>query len=314
LLERLLEAKNTNFTHPMSFFSQRMTILGPGLLGGSLAGAVRRHGLAQEIRVWGRRAEVLSLVKKRGWADEVTTDVREACAQADFIILATPVGVMPELATQIVASSLRDDVIITDVGSVKGWVAENVAPIFQKKGLTFVGSHPMAGAEVSGFEAARDDLFEDAACVLTPHAHATERVRSFWTELGCRVSVMTAAEHDQAVARISHLPHITAALTVLAALHPRLDIARLAGGGFRDTTRIAEGDVAMWTEILLENRAALIAPLQHAQSQLADFIEALEKQDTATINAWLAQAREKRLAAQMLRTTPTSTQFFKKTT
>jgi prephenate dehydrogenase len=279
-----------------------MTIMGPGLLGGSLAGAVRRHGLAEEIRVWGRRPEVLSQVEARGWAEVVTTEVAEAVEGADFIILATPVGAMPELAQRIVAATLRDDVIITDVGSVKGWVEEKVAPIFEQRGVTFVGSHPMAGAEVAGFEAARDDLFEDAACVLTPHAHATERVRSFWAELGCRVSVMTAAEHDAAVARISHLPHVTAALTVLAALDPTLEIARLAGGGFRDTTRIAEGDVGMWTEILLENRAALLEPLAQAQAQLAVFTEALKNQETATVKAWLNEAREKRLAAQKLRT------------
>lgn len=282
---------------------KRLAILGPGLLGGSLAGAVREKDLAHEIRVWARsRAKAEAVVARpwgssgKGWGDFATDRVEEAVDGADFIVLATPVGAMPELARQIAAcrERLSPDVLITDVGSVKGFVAAEVAPIFEAAGLTFIGSHPMAGGERAGFEAARADLFEGAACVLTPHAASLPRLRAFWEALGCRLYVLTPQAHDEAVARISHLPHAVASILTLAALSGAEERAALAGNGLRDSTRIAAGDPALWTEILLENRAPVVEALEAMQQELSEWLAVLREGAAEPLHARLKEAQRLR--------------------
>jgi len=274
----------------------KLAILGPGLLGGSLAGAVRRAGLAGEVRVWARRREAAERVAARGWADFASDEVGAVVEGADLIVLATPVGVMPDLARQIVAvrERLAVEVLITDVGSVKGFVAANVAPIFDAAGLTFIGSHPMAGAETAGFEAAREDLFEGAACILTPPAAALPRLCDFWRQLGCRLFTMTPDEHDAAVARVSHLPHVAASAVALAVLRGAGDGVAVAGRGFRDTTRIASGDPELWTEILAENRAALVAPLEDLIARLGEVLDFVRRSDDDHLRRFLAEAKSLR--------------------
>lgn len=280
----------------MDFLVQKLAIFGPGLLGGSLAGAARRHGVAGEIRVWGRRREVAEQVAARGWADFASDDVAEVAAGTDLIVLATPVGVMPALAGQIVAAKdrLPAEVIVTDVGSVKGFVAEKVAPIFDGAGLTFIGSHPMAGAETAGFAAARDTLFDGAACILTPHAASIERLKIFWQRLGCRLFTMDPAAHDAAIAQVSHLPHLAASAVALAALADGPERGALAGGGLRDTTRVASGDAGLWTEILLENRQALEAPLEALIARLGEALDFLRRGDEGPLRHFLTEAKRLR--------------------
>jgi prephenate dehydrogenase len=269
----------------------KLAIFGPGLVGGSLAGAARRHRLAAEIRVWARRPDAAQAVVARGWADAGTTDVAAAAEGADFLILATPVGVMPELARRLAGVRLATDAVVTDVGSVKTFVARNVAPIFEAAGITFIGSHPMAGSEAAGFEAARDDLFDGAACILTPHAASLPRLREFWESLGCRIAVMTPNEHDAAIARISHLPHLTASALTLAALTDQADIVSLVGRGFRDTTRIASGDASLWTEILLENHDAIEPPLEDLTRRLAALLDFLKNRNEMALRKFLTEAK-----------------------
>ena len=293
-----------NFFMSMDPLVSTLAILGPGLLGGSLAGAVRRAGVAREVRVWARREESAQRVVDRGWADFASAEVEAVVTGADLIVLATPVGVMPELARRIVAvgERLAAGVTITDVGSVKGYVAAEVAPIFEAAGLTFVGSHPMAGAETAGFGAARDDLFDRAACILTPQAATVAGLREFWERLGCRLFTMTPAEHDAMVARVSHLPHVAASAVVLAALGGGggggLGGGGLGGGGagrgFRDTTRIASGDPDLWTEILVENRLALEAPLQDLIDRLGEVLDFVRRSDDEKLRHFLAEAKSLR--------------------
>jgi prephenate dehydrogenase len=273
---------------------KKLAIFGPGLLGGSLAGATRRHRLAGEIHVWGRRAEAVEAVVTRRWADRGTTDVAAAAEGADLVILATPVGAMPELAAQLVRVPLAPGALVTDVGSVKTFVAHNVAPIFEAAGITFIGSHPMAGSETGGFDAARDDLFDGAPCILTPHAASLPRLRNFWESLGCRIAVMSPREHDAAIARISHLPHLVASAVALAALDDYPEILSLAGRGFRDTTRVASGDPMLWSEILLENRDALAAPLRDLSNRLCALLDFLKDRDEKALRDFLAEAKRLR--------------------
>lgn len=199
---------------------------------------------------------------------------------------------MPELAEKF-RDALRKSAVVTDAGSVKSPVAHKVERIL---GGRFVGSHPMAGSERSGLEAARANLFQGAAAIVTPTENsendAIETVKALWQTVGCRVSLMSPKDHDDAVARISHLPHAVAAALVNA-INARMPSAgALAGGGYRDTTRIAAGPPAMWSEILLENKTPLITGLDDLTNTLSELKELLVSHDAPALEAFLARAKE----------------------
>lgn len=275
----------------------RLAVFGPGLLGGSLLYDARALG-ARELRVWARREAALDPVRAAGLADFVSTDAAEAAAGADVLVLCVPVGGMTELARRIAAAPVAEGAVFTDVGSVKGMVMREVAPVLAAAGRQFVGSHPMAGSERAGFGAARAGLYQEAACILTPaaggDAKAVEKVRGFWEVLGCRVSEMDAETHDRVVARISHLPHVAAVLAALAALRSDPAAGQYAAGGLRDTTRVAAGDPDMWCGILLENREALLPGLRDLGEALAHLTAAVESGDSGTLHAILEEARRLR--------------------
>jgi prephenate dehydrogenase len=236
-----------------------VAILGPGLLGGSLALALQARG--KQVAVWARRAEAAAEVRAGGFAQFASTEVRAVVEQAETVILAVPIGAMPALAREI-AQHLRREVLVTDVGSVKAGVCTQLGAIL---GESFVGSHPMAGSEQAGLSAARADLFDGAVCIVTPEAKTppsqVQRAADFWGGLGALVRTMPPAEHDALVAAISHLPHLLAAALVQSVAETRPAAFDLCGPGFRDTTRVAGGPPAMWTEILGENRSAVRAAL-----------------------------------------------------
>ena len=283
---------------PSVFSENCLAILGPGLLGGSLALAARARWPGLRIQMWARRAVALEEVRRRVQADVVTTDLAEAVAGATLIVLATPVETMPGLAAQLVELGLGDKVLVTDVGSVKGMVVEQLEPLLAAAQAVFVGSHPMAGSERAGIEAARADLFEQAACLLTPTertpAWAVERLRQFWVGLGCRVMEMSPAQHDREVARVSHLPHLMAAVTTLAGLAQDTSVLRCAGNGFRDTTRVAAGDPALWTGIVMQNRTEIVAAVRDAAGQIGQLLEMLESLDEDSLHQWFAEAKSLR--------------------
>ena len=191
----------------------------------------------------------------------VSCDAAETARGSNLCVLCTPIGAMPALGEQL-APALAEGAVVTDVGSVKAGVVRRLETIF---GGRFIGSHPMAGSEQSGLSAARANLFEGAVCILTPTneslPEAVQAVRDLWQCVGCRIMQMTPGEHDERVARVSHLPHAVAAALVNAISLRLADVGSIAGGGYRDTTRIAAGPAAMWREILLENRAGLLAGL-----------------------------------------------------
>ena len=271
---------------PHSF--QHITILGPGLLGGSIALAARRVGLSAIL--WGRNPERVAAAMSKGL--KATTDLAEAVKGADMVILAVPVGVMDELAGK-VCELQGPDVFLTDVGSVKGLPHQ----MAEGRGLRFVGSHPMAGSEQTGVEAAREDLFDGAACVVTNDAgladEEVDALAKFWEALGCEnVKRMSAAEHDEAVARISHFPHAMSSLTADVSLKDQ-GRAELAGGGFRDTTRVASGDPAMWAEIMMENKEALSVSLEEVREQIGKMLDQLANSDKEGLQAYLAEVKKR---------------------
>lgn len=273
---------------------ESVAILGPGLLGGSLALDLSgRGGLG--VRLWGRRQAALEQARAMGFDGHCTTDLAEAVAGAGLVVLATPVGVMHDLAVRIAALADRPR-LVTDMGSVKGMVEEEVAPALRAAGIPFVGSHPMCGSERAGMEAAQRGLFAGAACVVVAGTDASpadvQAIELFWTALGGRVVRMDARSHDEAVARVSHLPHALAALLAGVADPSALG---LAARGFRDSTRVALGPPEMWCEILIENREAMLHALEAYAGGLEALRQALAANDAPSIRAMLEAGREARL-------------------
>ncbi len=268
---------------------RKLTILGPGLLGGSIGLAARHRKIAGKVAVWARRQEAADEAYKLGAADEATTDLRRAVADAELVVLAVPIGVMPALAKQIPAGC-----VVTDVGSVKYHVVSTVAGLLPK----FVGSHPMAGSEQAGIEAARRELFDNTVCIVTPREDtdkaALNLVFEFWKSLGCQVRTLAPQEHDEIVARISHLPHLVAAAVVNVVCSDGAHPLNFVGPGFKDFTRIASGPPEMWTEICVENRQEIARALDALIEDLGKLRTALENTDVIELRAMLKRAKHYR--------------------
>ncbi len=279
----------------MTEFS-RIAVLGPGILGGSLALAFQKRHPESSVSLWGRNPERIAEVRAAGF-EYATDNLSLAIRDAELVILAVPVGALEDLGKQMLHAGVKPDVRVTDLGSVKSYPHESLGALLKRSGICFIGSHPMAGSERSGFAAADADLFEGAPCILTNEnresADEVTRLTSFWRGLGAQTTVMSAEEHDRLVGRISHLPHIFSSLCALTALHDVKD-GRFAGKGLRDTSRVAAGDPQMWLEILMENRLQIAAPLRDASTTLRRIADALEERDETTILSALEEAREKR--------------------
>jgi prephenate dehydrogenase len=282
----------------MSFSS--IAILSPGLLGGSLALAIRQRLPEAKIHIWARQKESVEKTLAMGLADTASTDAAEVAREADLIVFCMPVGAMAGVAEKI-AGVVKPSALITDVGSVKLVVRELLTPIFKGK-AEFIGSHPMAGSEQAGLDAARADLFEGAVTILTPgvsnRKESVAALASFWETLGSRVVISSAAAHDEAVALISHLPHLAAAVLVQTVMRENPAALDWHGNGFLDTTRVAAGPPAMWAEILTENRAALKKGIHAMIENLAEVTKLLESKETGALEQYLAEAMHtrKRLA------------------
>ena len=278
---------------------QKITIIGVGLLGGSIGLAVKSRRLAREVAGYVRRETSLKECEQAGAVDYATTDLLAAVSNADLVVLCTPLAQMRALALQLLPA-LKPGAIVTDVGSVKADVVREVAPIIKKSGAHFVGSHPMAGGEKMGVLAARADLYTNAVCVVTPekktNAKAVRNLEKFWQSLGARTIRLDAAGHDFLVSRSSHLPHVTAAALVnlvLSPASPKMQVG-LCATGFRDTTRIASGSPEMWRDIALANRKNLSRSLDAFAAELKKFQNALKRSDAKAIEKFFATAKERR--------------------
>ncbi len=273
-----------------------IALLGSGLLGGSLALALRNLPNPPRVRLWARREDTVTAARSRGIA-EATHDLANAVDGADLAILCVPVGAMPGLLEAAVAAGLPADCLVTDVGSVKQVLHQTLPPVLAGSGQPFIGSHPMAGSEQTGIAAASAGLFAGAACLLTNDERATpdlaDRLARFWQALGCETSWMGAAEHDSLVSRISHLPHLLAASAARVCLDDP-GLGRFGGGGLRDTTRVASGNPEMWAEILTENHQAIIGPLRESIADLTKFLAFLEAADHERVREWLSAAKDRR--------------------
>ncbi|HEY5793184.1 MAG TPA: prephenate dehydrogenase/arogenate dehydrogenase family protein [Chthoniobacterales bacterium] len=256
----------------------------PGLIGASLGLALADRW---RVRVWSRSESSAQAAARRIGAEFASADPVETAAGADGIVFCSPIDAMPALASAI-AGCLKSEAVVTDAGSVKAAVVEKLEGIL---GPRYVGAHPMAGSEKSGLDAARKDLFQGAPCIVTPtprsHAEALAGVEALWREAGCRIFRLSPREHDEAVACVSHLPHAVACCLVetLAARNP--DWQKLAGSGYRDTTRVAAGAPEMWNGIFLENRREVQLALREMIAQLQSFSDLLERGDAAALRRLL---------------------------
>lgn len=270
-----------------------VAIVGVGLIGGSLGMALKRRGRARQVLGVGRSAERLTLAERLGAVDAWSTDMGSALGLADTIVLCTPVGKIIEDLPQVLQAA-RPDAVITDAGSVK-------SPIVQaaKGDPRFVGSHPMAGSERAGVEAARPTLFEDATWALTPEdstdPRAVERVAALAHAVGASTLVLTPADHDAAVAVTSHLPHVTA-WSLMRVAHERAcrtpQVSRMAAGSFADATRVAASSPELWRDICLANREALLAAIEEFREQLDHAAEALKAGDAARLETFFTEGAE----------------------
>ena len=245
----------------------RLTIIGAGLIGSSIARAVRKVGAAKSVVLADASREVIERARALNLGDSYFTSAREAVVGADIVIFCTPVGAIAEVAAE-VAPALKPGAIVSDVDSVKGAVVAAVGPHLPG-GVHFVPAHPVAGTEQSGPEAGFASLFVNRWCILTPpegaDARATQRVATLWTAIGANVEVMTPEHHDLVLAITSHVPHLIAYNIVGTAADleavTRSEVIKFSAGGFRDFTRIAASDPTMWRDVFLNNKDAVLEML-----------------------------------------------------
>jgi prephenate dehydrogenase len=285
----------------MTVLFRQMTICGVGLIGGSLALVARERGLVARIVGLGRTQANLDVALERGLIDFATRDPAEAARGADLLMLATPVMTFPETLAAMVPH-LPGDAVITDVGSVKEWVVRTLEPLIGA-GMALVGVHPVAGKETVGAGAAEAGLFANRRVIVTPSGRsdpsAVAKVVALWRATGANVEELTPAFHDALLARASHLPQIVASALAAALEGEQVDgkiAAEYGAGGLRDTTRIAASSAAMWRDICLTNRDAILAALELFRGSLDKFTDAVERGDAAELIALFERGRRMREA------------------
>ena len=272
---------------------KQTTIIGLGLLGGSISLAVLRSFSGVKVIGYTHRPSTRIKARKLAVASEIVDCLKSSVSKADLVILATPIVIFEKIFSEI-SDSLPQGCIVTDVGSTKvlphRWAAKKLP-----KSVHYVGSHPIAGSEQRGVEFARDDLFDGAMCILTTtkktNPRALRTLKNFWLELGCFVNLMTPAQHDRIFSSVSHLPHITAAALINA---NKIEELKFAGKGFIDTSRIASGPANIWADVLLTNAGNSTKGIDKIIAELLKLKKAIKKENKKEIEKLLAKARAKR--------------------
>jgi len=271
---------------------EKMAIIGPGLLGGSLGLALKSRALKTRIVGIGHRRSSLDRAVEIGAIDEGSVDL-SAAAGSQLVVLATPIRLI-QGGLEALSKILSPGTVVTDVGSTKRTICR-WAKVLARHKIEFVGSHPIAGSEKRGVDFARVDLFANANCFITPMpstpARATELVTELWKHVGMRVVAIDPARHDALLAAVSHLPHVVAAGLVNACTDEQL---KFTGTGFLDTTRIASGDVPLWHDILITNPDKVDAALRKFLREMDRFRRAVRRRDSRQICRFLEKAKVRR--------------------
>jgi prephenate dehydrogenase len=281
------------------FLFRQLTICGVGLIGGSLALTARKHRLVERIVGLGRTQANLDVALDRRLIDSATLDASQAAQGADLVMLATPVMTFPATLAAMVRY-LPPDAVVTDVGSVKSWVVQQLEPLL-KSSMSFVGVHPVAGKELTGAAAAEEDLFVDRRVIITPSAlsypESLEKIETLWRATGARVERMPPAAHDAILARASHLPQIVSSTLACALASETIEgrwAAHFGAGGLRDTTRIAASSPEMWRDICIANREAIGSALKLYREWFNQFEAAVASGDGPLIAELFARGRRMR--------------------
>jgi prephenate dehydrogenase len=276
---------------------RRLAVVGVGLLGGSVAKAAKAQGLAREVVGIGRDLGRLAVARDDGALDHITTDLADGLRGSDFVVLAAPVITIEEMLPRM-WDAIAEDAIVTDVGSSKAAIVRRAEALARTRPRTFIGSHPMAGSEKSGYAVARVDLFDGAIVVVTPTESsapaAVKTVTAFWEQMGARVTVLDPEAHDRAVACISHMPQLVARAIVDAVSREAPEALAIAARGFKDTTRVAAGDPQMWQEIFLANREPLREAVAMVRRSLDEMERVLDHKDPGAVEAMLARIKAAR--------------------
>ena len=283
----------------MDSLARKATILGAGLLGGSLGMALRLFKLAETIEVWSPGPATRKACAAANWCDRVHETPGDACRGADLVFLCGPVDRIPPLLSAI-APFCGEGCLVTDVGSTKGAICTAAATILPPSHpACFIGSHPMAGSEKSGLTHATATLFADRVCIVTPTGksppEAVERIRGLWAAIGMSIHTCPPDEHDRIVAHTSHLPHFLAVTLANALAESPPEWMECSGPGLRDTTRIAAGDPDLWAAIFRSNEPAVRESIGHFEQALHSMKGALDKADDTDLAPLLQTARDFRL-------------------
>ena len=278
---------------------ERLCIIGVGLIGGSLARALRDAGFCREVVGAGRNPAHLQKAVDLGVIDRYETDLARAVAGADMVLVSVPLGAMAAVFSAI-KGHLAGHAVLTDAGSAKGGVVDAARQVFAGLPAFFVPGHPIAGTEQSGVEASFASLYRDRRVILTPlpetDTRATARVREMWETAGAEVVEMDPVHHDAVLAATSHLPHVLAYALVesLARLGDDGEVFAYAAGGFRDFTRIASSDPVMWRDICLANGDAIQLMIEHFVADLQELTGAIQNRDGQLLLDLFTSARDAR--------------------
>jgi len=274
-----------------SYVFKRVTIVGVGLMGGSLGMVIKKHRLAKEVTGLSHRQSALAQAIKNKAIDVACLDVKKAISSADLVILAAPVDSIIKLFSTI-NPYLKRGCIVTDIGSAKAEIVEKGEKILSAPAF-FVGSHPLAGSEKKGIAYANVDLFEGSTCIMTPtkttNQVAKQKVKHFWTKLGLEVKLLSPTEHDEILAYVSHLPHLLA-YGLMESVPP--EYFEYASKGLKDTSRIAASSPQMWNDICMANSKNILNALDHCVEHLAHFRKAIVRGDQKSLINHFTKAQE----------------------
>jgi prephenate dehydrogenase len=279
----------------------KLCIIGPGLIGGSIARAARQRALCNEIAGYGRPDDVLNLIKGKELKviDEFYSDIAPAVSGANLVVIATPVGSIDSIF-EMLKPIWNTEIIYTDVGSTKVNVINAAKRVFGKLPENFIPAHPIAGAEQSGVEASLADLFVQKRLIITPeeitNPELIKKVTLFWEQLGAQVSIMSPEHHDSVFAATSHLPHVLAfaLVNMLGRKDEKSEIFKYAASGFKDFTRIASSDPTMWLDICLANKDEIIPLIEQLQDELNNIQKSLKNDNKQQLSDTFSYARQSR--------------------
>jgi len=275
----------------------KITIIGVGLIGGSLAKAIKENQLANKVCGYGRDQSRLEKAKNTNIIDELSTNIDEAIKGADIVVIATPVGTFKQIL-EAIEPLITEQVIISDVGSTKTNIVKIVNEVLGEKSKCFVPAHPIAGKEKSGFEVSVPDLFKDKKTIITPlENNAPESIKvihDMWIGTGAEVDYLSPESHDELLGMTSHLPHMLAFSLVNYLVSQSPNASIYAGGGFKDFSRIASGDAVMWRDICIQNKEQIIDHLKGYQSTLSELIDAIDDDDSKRLEMLFTTAKNTR--------------------